>query len=201
MPLKPALSTVHPKAPAPREVRKVSCPQCGQAFEISMRAMSVRCPACTRPLEFKDLMLRQKLEGDVCTMGHVGVEGSGEMIGRLVCGQLTNEGRFEGRAIVFGTIQCLGKSLTTGEVSARSLRVTRGATLRARATIGPKPKVSPTARLLSYRPLKRISKRTFGANAAAALPGAGPGRESSPAASAPGYQQPIATFGSPVRAA
>ena len=166
MPLKPALNTIHPRNPKPREVRRVACPQCGQSFEISMRAMSVRCPGCTRPLEFKDLMVRQKLEGDISTMGHVGVEGPGEVVGRLVCGQLTNEGRFEGKAVVYGNIQLLGQSLTTGELSARSLRVSWGATLRAHATIGPKPKVSSNARMLSYRPLRRISRRTFGAGAA-----------------------------------
>lgn len=166
MPLKPALSTIHPRNPQPREVRKVGCPHCGHAFEISTRAMSVRCPGCTRPLEFKDLTLRQKLEGDIQTMGRVGVEGPGEMIGRLVCGTLTNEGRFEGQVICYGEIELLPHSLTTGEIAARALKVERGATLRARAQIGVKQKVSPTARLLSYRPLRRITKRTPGSSAA-----------------------------------
>ncbi len=166
MPLKPALSAIHPRSPQPREVRKVGCPHCGHPFEISSRAMSVRCPGCTRPLEFKDLTLRQKLEGDIHTMGRVGIEGPGEMIGRLVCGTLTNEGRFEGQAICYGAIELQGQSLTTGEISARSLKVERGATLRARAQIGIKQKVSPTARLLSYRPLRRITRRTPGATAA-----------------------------------
>lgn len=176
MPLKPALSTIHPKAPQPRQVRRVACPQCGQSFEISMKAMSVRCPGCTRPLEFKDLTIRHKLEGDISTMGAVGLDTMGEMIGRLCCGQLTNEGRFEGKAMVYGTITLVGSSLTTGELSGRSLFVARGATLRARAIIGPKPKVSQQARMLSQRPLRRISRRTFGAGAApmaTALPAAG----------------------------
>lgn len=161
MPLKPALNTIHPRNPQPREVRRVSCPQCGQSFEISMKAMSVRCPGCTRPLEFKDLTIRQKLEGDISTMGHVGVDTTGEMLGRLVCGQLTNEGRFEGRAISFGTIHLVGQSLTTGDLTGRALFVARGATLRAHAAIGPKPKVSQQAQMLSYRPLRRTTRATL----------------------------------------
>jgi DNA-directed RNA polymerase subunit RPC12/RpoP len=161
MPLKPALSTIHPKTPQPREVRKVACPQCGQSFEISMKAMSVRCPGCTRPLEFKDLTIRQRLEGDIATMGHVGLDTDGEMVGRLVCGQLTNEGRLEGKTIVYGSVHLMGNSLTTGELTGRSLFVARGATLRVRAQIGPKQKVSQNARMLSYRPLRRVSRRSL----------------------------------------
>ena len=84
MPLRPALATIHPREPAPRSMRRVLCPHCGRAFEVSTRAMSVRCPACTRPLEFKDLTLRARMEGDVSTMGHVELTNHSEMIGRLV---------------------------------------------------------------------------------------------------------------------
>jgi cytoskeletal protein CcmA (bactofilin family) len=139
MPLRPALATIHPRRPEPRQLRRVLCPHCGRAFEVSTRAMSVRCPSCTRPLEFKDLTLRQRLDGDVSTMGHVELSDPSEMIGRLVCGRFTNTGRFEGQAVVYGAIELTGNSLTVGELTGKSLCVHHGATARAKANILPKP--------------------------------------------------------------
>jgi len=85
MPLKPALAAFHPKGPEPRAMRRVACPFCGHGFDISRKALSVRCPGCTRPLQFEDLALRGRVEGDVSTMGEVELTEPSEMIGRLVC--------------------------------------------------------------------------------------------------------------------
>ncbi len=120
--------------------------------------MSARCPTCTRPLEFKDLILRQRLHGDVVTMGHIELTAPSEMMGRLVCGCLSNQGRFEGRAVVYGAIELGDQSLTTGELTAKSLRVHRGAILRAKADISPRPTAGPTTRQLGSRPLRRMAR-------------------------------------------
>ncbi|MEM1356180.1 MAG: polymer-forming cytoskeletal protein [Planctomycetota bacterium] len=173
MPLRPALAAFHPKAPAPKTVRSVHCPHCGTGFEISSKAMSVRCPSCTRPLAFEDLNLNSRVEGDVSTMGHVQLGEQGAMVGRLVCGQLTNVGRLEGRVVVFGRIELCPQSLTTGEISGRSLSAGIGCTLRARASIGPKPQVSAIARTIGSRPLRRSGGRRMvgvGENARAFAP-------------------------------
>jgi len=121
--------------------------------------MSVRCPTCTRPLEFKDLNLRQRLEGDVSTMGHVQLSNPSEMIGRLICGKFTNTGRFEGQAVVYGAIELTGKSLTIGELTGKSLNVQYGATARAKAHILPKPTLGPAAGKLRERPARRLIPR------------------------------------------
>jgi len=121
--------------------------------------MSVRCPTCTRPLEFKDLTLRQRLEGDVSTMGHVELSHPSEMIGRLVCGKFTNTGRFEGNAVVYGPIELAGNSFTTGELIGKSLTIQHGATARAKAHILPKPRLGPGAGKLMDRPTRRLTPR------------------------------------------
>jgi cytoskeletal protein CcmA (bactofilin family) len=121
--------------------------------------MSVRCPSCTRPLEFKDLTLRQRMDGDVSTMGHVELSNPSEMIGRLVCGQFTNTGRFEGQAVVYGTIELSGDSLTIGELTGKSLIVHHGATARVKANIVPKPILGPGAGKLQDRPIRRLIPR------------------------------------------
>lgn len=162
MPLRPALAAFHPKGPNPKDVRRVNCPHCGDAFNLSRKAISARCPRCTRPLAFEDLTLNSKVEGDVSTMGHVVLGETGEMVGRLVCGRLVNTGRFEGRAVVYGMIELAARSLTTGEIAAKGLLVARGATLRARAKIGPKPATSTVVRTIGSRPLRKGIRRLVG---------------------------------------
>lgn len=121
--------------------------------------MSVRCPACTRPLEFKDLTLRQRLEGDVSTMGHVELSDQSEMIGRLVCGRFSSTGRFEGQAVVYGSIELVSKSMTIGELTGKSLTIHHGATARAKANIVPKPILGPASGKLRERPARKLIPR------------------------------------------
>lgn len=162
MPLRPALKTIHPRMPQPRQVRSVCCPHCAKRFEVSARAMSARCPACTRPLEFNDLTLRTRLEGDVSTMGHVVLCEPSEMLGRLVCGQFTSGGRFEGRAVVYGAVALTEGSLTTGQITSRSLRIDWGATAhlhaRVNAKSAAKPDAPPPIGKLIKRPARRLAR-------------------------------------------
>lgn len=162
MPLRPALKTIHPRTPQPRQVRNCSCPHCAHRFEISSRAMSARCPACTKPLEFNDLTLRTRLEGDVSTMGHVILAEPSEMLGRLVCGQFTNQGRFEGRAVVYGSVVFTRDSLSTGTLSARSLVIHGGATAHVKVEVTPHNRAKPTTPApvgtLIKRPARRLTQ-------------------------------------------
>ena len=159
MPLRPALVAFHPRGPEPKSVRKVNCPHCGNGFEISKRALSIRCPQCTRPLQFSDLTLKQRVQGDVATMGHVQLDGHGEMNGRLVCGQLTITGSFEGQATVYGQIELVGQSLTTGQLVGKALRVSHGATLRCGVTICPQPKADLGPALRRLQKPRALSHR------------------------------------------
>lgn len=159
MPLRPALLAFHPRGPEPKAVRKVSCPHCARSFEVSKRAMSVRCPGCTRPLQFSDLNLNSRVEGDVSTMGLVNLDDDGQMLGKLTCGELRSSGSFQGKALVYGLVELRNQSLTTGDLTARSLNVDQGATLRGTMNICPRPKVEPSARLIASRQVRRTPKR------------------------------------------
>jgi len=153
MPLKPAMAAFHPRKPDPRDKRQVTCPSCGRAFDISAKAMSIRCPGCTRPLQFADLDVKQRLAGEIATMGRVELHPSGEINGRLVCGEFAVAGSFQGDALVYGKLHLQPGSLTTGTLTARALNATRGATLRARLAISPNP--APRGRLATLAQSQR----------------------------------------------
>lgn len=162
MPLRPALAAIHPKAPKPKAVRTVNCPHCSCAFDISAKAMSVRCPQCTRPLAFEDLRLDSKVQGDVSTMGTVHLGEAGEMVGRLICGRLESSGRVDGKIVVYGRAELQSDSLATGQLSARAFCAHKGSTVRMSMKIGPKPLVSSETGTVTTRPLQRTGRRIVG---------------------------------------
>ena len=151
MPIRPALAAFSLRGPRPSELRRVSCPHCSHTFQLSFKAFSATCPACTRHLQFQDLDLTDRLKGDVATMGHVKVQAPSEVLGRVVCGKLSNEGRFDGQAIVYGEVELTAGSVTQGNITARSLSASVGANLVARVHITPNPKASPMTRELAER--------------------------------------------------
>ncbi len=157
MPLRPPLVAFHPKGPRPPQRRKVYCPACRHGFELSRRAVTVRCPKCTAPLAFDDLQLSQRVEGAVTTMGHVVLGASSSVAARLTCGMLSSAGRFEGKATVYGTVTLEPGSRTSGELTARSLTVQRGATCDATVRITPDPGPPPAPQ---KRTLAQISADT-----------------------------------------
>lgn len=159
MPLRPALAAFHPKGPKPKAVRQVNCPHCSAVFDISKKAMSVRCPRCTRPLAFEDLHLDSKVQGDVSTMGAVHLGEQGEMIGRLICGMLHSTGRVDGKVVVYGKAELEPQSLTTGHLSARSICAHRGSTVRMSVEIGPNPLTSAVTGAITTRPVQRAGRR------------------------------------------
>lgn len=162
MPLRPALAAFNPKGPKPTAIRAVSCPHCSHGFDISQKAMSIRCPQCTRPLAFEDLHLDSKIQGDVSTMGTVHLGGQGEMVGRLICGQLNSSGRVDGKVVVYGHAEVHADSLATGQLNARSFAAHRGATVRMTMKIGPKPLATTAMGTVTTRPLQRTGRRIVG---------------------------------------
>jgi cytoskeletal protein CcmA (bactofilin family) len=115
----------------------VRCPFCGHLFEVSRKALILRCPRCTSPLRLEDITVSGNIRGERSTSGFIRITGASIMAGSVVCGRFTNAGRFDGRALVHGPIELDGASLTTGEIRGQSLRVFLGATLRAKALIAP----------------------------------------------------------------
>ena len=139
MPIRPALAAIHPRKPQPRDVRSVLCPHCTHRFEVSYRAISLRCPACTRPLRFEDVVIRHRLTGELATMGTVQLVNPSEVIGRLTCGKFLSGGRFEGTVTAFGDIELTPQSFTAGQIVGRSFSARYGCVVRAKINIRPKP--------------------------------------------------------------
>ncbi|MEM7682235.1 MAG: polymer-forming cytoskeletal protein [Planctomycetota bacterium] len=163
MALKPPLTSWKPEGPKPADARDVACPYCGRGFVLSRKAVSTRCPSCTRPLSFEDMHLRGRVEGDLSTMGQVTIIERSEMVGRLTCGSMASLGRFEGQLKVLGTATLEAGSLTCGEVRAQGLSVDLGATLRGRVNLGPatEDEARPGSLGNRLRPLpKRLASMT-----------------------------------------
>lgn len=99
--------------------------------------MSIRCPRCTTPLRMEDFVFRRNAKADLHTHGHVRVTSASSVNGELVCGQLTNSGRFSGSAVVHGPVDLVDDSFTTGALAGQSLRVSHGAVLRGKVHIAP----------------------------------------------------------------
>jgi cytoskeletal protein CcmA (bactofilin family) len=113
-------------------------------------------------MQFSDLTLNQTLEGELSTMGHIQLDPNGHMTGKLVCGQLTSKGNFDGNATVYGQITLCITSITTGKLIARSLCIERGACYRGRVNICLKPR-KPDAfvqRLATRTTIARPRRRT-----------------------------------------
>ncbi len=146
MPLRPPLVAFHPAAPRPPQRRRVYCPSCRHGFDISRRAVTVRCPRCTHPLAFDDLRLDGQVQGDVTTMGHVELGDTASVRGRLTCGALTTAGRLDGDTVVYGTLALLDTAKTHGRLTARALDAQPGTQCEAYVRITPDPGPPPTPR-------------------------------------------------------
>lgn len=137
-PLKPSMLTLHPRKPQPRELRLVHCQHCGKPFDVSRKAMSIRCPNCSTPHKLEDFTVKREHVGDLDTMGDIQLAEHSSMAGDLTCGHLAVRGRYDGAAEVHGPVELHPGSHTTGQIHARSITVEAGATLRAKVTITPR---------------------------------------------------------------
>ena len=143
-PIKPSMLTLHPRKPQPRALRRINCPSCGHCFDVSSRAMSMRCPKCTRPFKLEDVTVSEERVGELDTMGHVHLTANSTMSGNLACGQLTIDGRYDGEAEVHGQLELHKGASLTGQITARSLLIDEGATVQANVRIGqPQQNASP----------------------------------------------------------
>ena len=123
-------------------MRRVHCPACGHRFEVSRRAIVLRCPQCTGPVRLEDYTLRDQQEVELSTMGDVHVIAGATINGSVICGRLLNDGTLDGQLNIAGELELTPQSVTSGHITACSLHVRPGATLRARMTISPMPKKS-----------------------------------------------------------
>ncbi|MCE9590492.1 MAG: polymer-forming cytoskeletal protein [Planctomycetes bacterium] len=136
-PIRPVFNLFHLRTPRPSKTRDVRCSNCSHQFEVSQRALVVRCPRCTHPVRLEDVTIRHEVHGDMHTLGNVRITPGSTVVGRLVCSQLVNAGKLDGQINVTGSIELMENSSTTGELHGQSLRVFLGANLRGKAMIAP----------------------------------------------------------------
>ncbi|MBL4700090.1 polymer-forming cytoskeletal protein [bacterium AH-315-I18] len=141
MPLKPSMLTTRPRKPVPREVRTLSCPNCGETLEVSRRAMSYRCGKCSMPMKLEDVTVKHVNNGTLSTMGHVHLTAHSKVDGELICGELTVSGSYNGNAHVHGLVKFQAKSHSSGDIHARSLTIEKGASFQGRLSIGPNAQI------------------------------------------------------------
>jgi len=117
--------------------RRIACPACGRSMIVARRALSARCPGCTRPVRFEDVRIRGLTTGTLATMGTVEVTRRGRAQGRIDCGRLAVSGRVEAVVRVRGPVTMGPRAEFAGTLSARSLVIEPGGRFRADLCLGP----------------------------------------------------------------
>lgn len=124
-------------------MRQVTCPACGRKTDVSAKAMSLRCPHCTQPIQLDDFVFDRSTDGRLKTMGQVTIAPDCEMNGEVTCGQFHNAGSFHGKLLVYGPVQLTCGSRTHARVAARSFEATPGSTFAGALTVGPRVGLAP----------------------------------------------------------
>ncbi len=119
----------------------IFCIYCDKAQEVSLRAQSITCKFCYKPLKLKDEAIsRYEARRAVETVGIVTVEKKGNVIAdRIICGGLIVRGKVKGTVKSRGAVLVGPEAEIKGDVTAPSLAVGAGAVLEGRYAIGKKP--------------------------------------------------------------
>ena len=143
--------------------RNVACPQCRRVVETPRRAITLRCPHCTAPLQLQDAVVSRPLVGTVRTLGNVKVTKRGSVRGTVDCAALLVEGAAEGDITVRGSVLLSSRGALRGKVVARSLVAPKGARVSATLTIGEAPARTNETQL---NPVDRLRRRANTARSA-----------------------------------
>ncbi len=116
----------------------IYCTYCDKPQEVSLRAQSITCKFCYKPLKLKDETIsRYEARRAVETVGIVTVEKKGNVIAdRIVCGGLIVRGKLKGTVKSRGPVLIGPEAEIKGDVTAPSLAVGAGAVLEGRYAIG-----------------------------------------------------------------
>ena len=119
----------------------IVCIYCDKPQEVSLRAQSITCKFCYKPLKLKDeAFSRYEARRAVETVGIVTVEKKGNVIAdRIICGGLIVRGKVKGTVKSRGPVLVGPEAEIKGDVTAPSLAVGAGAVLEGRYAIGKQP--------------------------------------------------------------
>ncbi len=122
-------------AKPPGPPRRITCYHCGRSQDVSGRTTSTVCPACSKTLTVEDIVVKSYLGvRNVETCGRLIVTKKGRVVAqqRIVAHEgIELEGKLECReALVSGPVTMGGKAEWRGDLTALSLAVAEGATIR-----------------------------------------------------------------------
>ena len=117
----------------------IHCLYCNKPQEVSLRAQSITCKFCFKPLKLKDESIsRYDARKSVELVGVLTVEKKGHVVvvDRIVCGGLIVRGKVKGTVQSRGPVLVGPEAEIKGDVTAPSLAVGAGAVLEGKYAIG-----------------------------------------------------------------
>ena len=119
----------------------IYCIYCDKPQDVSLRAQSITCKHCYKPLKLKDESIsRYEARRAVETVGIVTVEKKGNVIAdRVVCGGLIVRGKVKAQVKSRGPVLVGPEAEIKGDVTAPSIAVGAGAVLEGQYAIGRPP--------------------------------------------------------------
>lgn len=128
-------------------MRTVRCYGCQHSFDVGPRAVTARCPACTKHLNLGDVVIKRgSMLSRIETCGRVVVARKASLSAQSVIagGGIVVEGRCDADAVSGGTVRLTKHSRWSGDCAAPSIVVEPGARIESgRFSVTPRP--APTA--------------------------------------------------------
>ncbi|MFT3786410.1 MAG: polymer-forming cytoskeletal protein [Tepidisphaeraceae bacterium] len=124
----------------PEDRQTIVCLYCGKSQEVALRAITVTCRFCVKPLKLQDVPVKDyQARRQIDTCGIVIVEKKGHVVAeRILCGGLVARGRVKGNITSRGPVLVGPEAEIRGDVVAPTLAVGAGAVLHGYYKVGQK---------------------------------------------------------------
>jgi cytoskeletal protein CcmA (bactofilin family) len=134
----PAAARSRPKAPAAprREVRTVTCFQCGTVLEVSPSAQSTMCKRCSSHMDLRDYQITNAVSKNFRTRGRFVIEEGGYVFNtETFAGEAIIKGRFLGKLAVEQSLELHRTAEIKGTFTAGRLVIPAGSVFRWAETL------------------------------------------------------------------
>jgi hypothetical protein len=122
----------------PEDRQTIVCLYCGKPQEVALRAITVTCRFCVKPLKLQDETIKNyEARRVIATCGIVVIEKKGQVVAdRVLCGGLVARGRIKGNIHSRGPVLVGPEAEIRGDVVAPTLAVGAGAVLHGYYKVG-----------------------------------------------------------------
>jgi DNA-directed RNA polymerase subunit RPC12/RpoP len=119
------------------EKRRIDCPYCAEAIDITSRAMSIFCPHCRERVILENFKIKTyHATRDFVTVGDVAVEKTGTLSAPARVKDMTVKGKVWGNVTARGRVYIKKTGLIKGDVVSPALVVDEGGVLVGHCRIG-----------------------------------------------------------------